>query len=139
MWFCRVGSYSRAVLAIVGFLLFTLFVTGPLGAQVSIEPRSRPKTSTGSVGSLRADLRVDVPLVVIPVHVTNLLGATVIGLKKENFRLFEDGVEQQVKHFSSDDAPLAVGFLFDTSGSMKYKMTKSLEAVSQNGSFHCRR
>ncbi len=134
MWFCRVGSLSRAALAISTFLLFALFIASPLWAQVSIEPRSRPKTSTGSVGSLRADLRVDVPLVVIPVHVTSLLGATVIGLKKVYFRLFEDGVEQQIKHFLGDDAPLAVSFLFDTSGSMQNKMTKSLRghgAVSE--------
>ena len=100
-------------------------------AQVSIEPRARPKKIVGSPGEPRADLRVDVPLVMIPVHVTTALGASVRGLKKESFRLFEDGVEQTITHFASDDAPLSAGFLLDASGSMRNKMRKSVSAAGE--------
>jgi Ca-activated chloride channel family protein len=78
-----------------------------------------------------ADLRVDVPLVLIPVHVTTPLGTTVVGLKKEDFRLFEDNVEQKIVHFSNEDAPLSVGLLFDASGSMENKIKKSWEAAAE--------
>ncbi len=77
-----------------------------------------------------ADLRVDVPLVEIPVHVTTPLGASVTTLKKGNFRVFEDDVEQDITHFAMDDAPLSIGLVFDSSGSMAHKIRKSSEAAA---------
>jgi Ca-activated chloride channel family protein len=59
------------------------------------------------------------------------LNRFVLGLQKENFHLFEDGVEQTVAHFSGEDAPLSVGVLFDESGSMDYKIRTSREAAAQ--------
>ncbi len=53
------------------------------------------------------------------------------GLERENFRLFEDKSEQKVTHFASEDAPLSVGLVFDTSGSMGSKLDKSRQAVGQ--------
>src|SRR5712692_1436540 len=79
----------------------------------------------------RPDLRVDVPLVLIPAQVTTSLGASVTSLNQENFRLFEDGAEQKITHFASEDAPLSVGLLFDASGSMRDKMRKSFEAAAE--------
>ena len=76
------------------------------------------------------DLRVDVPLVQIPVHVTTPLGASVTDLKSEDFHIFEDGVEQKISHFSSEDAPISIGMLFDSSGSMRNKIRKSSEAAA---------
>ncbi len=55
----------------------------------------------------------------------------VTGLDKENFKLFEDKVEQEITQFSSEDAPLSVGIVFDTSGSMGAKLQKSRQAVAQ--------
>jgi Ca-activated chloride channel homolog len=77
-----------------------------------------------------ADLRVDVPLVLIPVHVTTPLGTSVTNLKRESFRLFEDNVEQTITHFASEDAPTSIGLLFDASGSMQNKIRKSAEATA---------
>jgi Ca-activated chloride channel family protein len=77
-----------------------------------------------------AHLRVDSSLVLIPVHVTTPDGFSVTNLTKENFALAEDNVEQTITTFSKDDAPLSVGLLFDSSGSMHNKMVKSSEAVA---------
>jgi Ca-activated chloride channel family protein len=76
------------------------------------------------------DLRVDVPLVQIPVHVTNSRGASVTGLTRDDFALIEDGVRQQITHFSAEDAPISIGMLFDSSGSMRNKIRKSSEAAA---------
>jgi Ca-activated chloride channel family protein len=76
------------------------------------------------------DLRVNVPLVLIPVHVTNTVGTSVTNLAREDFRLFEDNVEQNVTHFSKEEAALSIGLLFDSSGSMRNKMKKSMAAVT---------
>ena len=55
----------------------------------------------------------------------------VLGLGRQDFRVLEDGREQQVKQFSDEDAPLSVGLLVDTSGSMGPKIETSRKAVAQ--------
>src|SRR5579864_2439723 len=102
-----------------------------LDREVNIEPRAKPKTSEDIARNPPSDLRVDVPLVLIPVNVTTPLGASVTSLTKENFRLFEDGVEQTIAHFANEDTPVSIGLLLDTSGSMRNKMKKSLEAAGE--------
>ena len=58
----------------------------------------------------------------IPVTVTDPMNRFVTGLEKENFKIFEDKNEQQITQFSSEDAPLSVGVIFDCSGSMGHKL-----------------
>lgn len=77
------------------------------------------------------NIRVDTTLVLIPVAVTDSLNRFVLGLQKEDFHLSEDNVEQNVAHFSGEDAPLSVGLVFDESGSMDYKLRTSQAAVTQ--------
>src|SRR5262249_33367540 len=69
--------------------------------------------------------------VLIPVTVTDPLNRFVTGLEKDNFKVFEDKKEQQISQFSSEDAPLSVGVIFDCSGSMGRKLEKSRLAVAQ--------
>ena len=79
----------------------------------------------------RPNVRVDTTLVLIPVAVTDPLSRFVTGLGKENFRLYEDKVEQKIIQSSSEDTPISVGVVFDTSGSMGEKLSRSRQAVSQ--------
>jgi len=92
-------------------------------AQVSIDPRKKqapPKDEpTG------ATLRVDTNLVLIPVSVNDPLNRPVTGLEKENFRVFDERIEQTITQFAMDDEPVAVGLVFDTSGSMGDKLRTS--------------
>jgi Ca-activated chloride channel family protein len=74
---------------------------------------------------------VDTTLVVIPVTVTDPMNRFVLGLEKKDFSIFEDGAEQKITHFSGEDAPLSVGILFDTSGSMDLKTDTSHRAVTE--------
>ena len=76
-------------------------------------------------------LRVYTTLVLIPVSVTDAQNRFVLGLQKEDFQLFEDGVKQEIAHFSNEDAPLSVGLVFDESGSMNYKLQTSRDATLQ--------
>jgi Ca-activated chloride channel family protein len=78
-----------------------------------------------------ATLRVDTTLVEIPVAVTDSSNRFALGLQKEDFHIFEDGVEQKVVHFSGEDVPISVGLVFDESGSMDYKLRNSQAAVAQ--------
>jgi Ca-activated chloride channel family protein len=73
--------------------------------------------------------RAESNLVVIPVSVTDPMNRFVLGLGKEDFRIFDDGVEQSIAHFSGEDVPLSIGVAFDTSGSMDFKLATSQEAA----------
>ncbi len=99
-------------------------------AQVEIKPRL--KTPAADANTPRShNLRVDTTVVQIPVTVTDPLNRFVTGLEKEHFRVFEDKVEQKVTYFSSEDAPVSIGVVFDRSGSMGPKLQKSRQAVAQ--------
>jgi Ca-activated chloride channel family protein len=101
--------------------------------KVSITPRARTPAAdrNESITDRRADIRVDTTLVLIPVSVTDPMSRFVTGLDKENFKLSEDKVDQEITQFSSEDAPLSVGIVFDTSGSMGAKLQRSRQAVTQ--------
>lgn len=64
-------------------------------------------------------IRVDVNLVLVEVTVRDPRGQVVNGLKPEDFQIYEDGVEQQVLHFSQDQIPLAVALVVDLSSSIE--------------------
>ncbi|MFB3915681.1 MAG: VWA domain-containing protein [Terriglobales bacterium] len=71
----------------------------------------------------------DVDLVLVPVTVTDPMNRLVTGLEKKNFEVLEGHQKQDVKYFSSEDAPLSLGVIFDVSGSMADKIEKSRDAV----------
>jgi VWFA-related protein len=99
------------------------------GPQGPVTPRSKPAEKIEAAP--KANIRVDSNLVLIPVTVTDPLNRFVTGLDKENFKVFEDKKEQEITAFSSEDAPLSIGVIFDCSGSMGKKLEKSRLAVSQ--------
>jgi Ca-activated chloride channel family protein len=74
-------------------------------------------------------IQIDVDLVLVNVTVTDDWNRIVTGLDKENFSVLEGNEVQQVRHFSSEDAPLSLGVIFDMSGSMSDKIVKAREAV----------
>ncbi|HEY6763329.1 MAG TPA: VWA domain-containing protein [Candidatus Sulfotelmatobacter sp.] len=74
-------------------------------------------------------LKVDVDLVLVPVTVTDPLNRLVTGLEKENFQLFDGSASQEIRSFSSEDAPVSLGVIFDSSGSMSSKMDRAKDAV----------
>ena len=71
-------------------------------------------------------------LVSVPVTVTDRSGRAISGLKKENFRVYEDRVEQPIRFFSDEDSPASIGVVFDVSGSMRdAKIIQAREALSR--------
>ncbi len=101
----------------------------PSSAGPAPNIRVQPREKASDIGTLPV-LRVDSSLVLIPVHVIAATGASVTGLKKEDFLLFEDGVRQTITHFAQDDAPVSAGVLLDISGSMKNKMATACAAAT---------
>src|SRR5271166_965146 len=67
-------------------------------------------------------IRADTRLVLVPVSVTDHRGATVNGLDRSNFTIFEDKAPQAIVAFCAEDAPASVGLILDISGSMRGKL-----------------
>jgi Ca-activated chloride channel family protein len=83
------------------------------------QPAQRPTTSRSDGEEIDPDdvLRVTTNLVSIPVSVMDRDGRYIFDLHREDFRIYEDGVEQQISHFSSVEQPFTVVLLIDTSSS----------------------
>jgi Ca-activated chloride channel homolog len=102
-------------------------------ADVHIEPRVQARPQPGSIDtSLRPNtttIRKHVDLVLVPVTVTDGSNRLIAGLDQHNFQLYEDKQLQEIKHFSSEDAPVSIGILLDVSGSMATKVERAREAL----------
>ena len=77
-----------------------------------------PPPPTELPGESDYKLRVNVRLVLVEAFVRDDRGRVIDELKKEDFRLYEDGAEQEIRHFSRDELPLAVALVVDRSGSV---------------------
>jgi len=136
---CVAGLMAMLALAIYG---------APQDANVHIEPRPNAdpaKTDSpidnnsiadpgktgpsGEAGLKNPRIIVPVDLVLVNVTVTDDWNRIVTGLEKENFTVMEGNEIQQVRHFSTEDAPISMGVIFDMSGSMSDKIEKARNAV----------
>jgi Ca-activated chloride channel family protein len=100
--------------------------TGEAPPQLAPAPQAPPRPLAPA-----ASQTTGVAAVSIQVAVTDPRNRFVTGLDKANFRLFEDGVEQEIARFSTADLPLSVGLVIDTSGSMRTKFGQVEQAVQQ--------
>jgi len=89
------------------------------------------KNTAGSPFQPGQTLHVDVDLALLNVTVTDPFNRLVTGLEPDNFRVFEDNIEQEVITFSAEDVPISIGVIFDFSGSMANKVAKAREAAVQ--------
>jgi Ca-activated chloride channel homolog len=76
-------------------------------------------------------LHMDVNLALVNVTVTDPHDRLVTGLEPDNFRIFENNVEEEIQFFSSEDVPISIGVIFDLSASMANKVGKAKEAALQ--------
>jgi len=110
-------------------LAMALASAGILRGQAQTQPRKRP-AEPAEPRRPQANIRTDTNLVIVPVTVCDPLNRPVTGLEKEHFRVLDDKIEQTITHFSMDDEPVAVGLVFDVSGSMGPKLLKSRQAAA---------
>jgi VWFA-related protein len=87
------------------------------------EPSGPEEVSQGDV------IKVDTTLVTIPVSVMDRDGRYVPNLNKQDFRIWEDGVEQQVAFFASVDKPFSVVLMLDTSPSTQFRLEDIQDAA----------
>ena len=107
----------RCLLALIG-LIVTPFVSG---AQVS-------QPSQSSFGD-EYTLELNANMVLLSATVLDRHNALVSGLSKDDFHIYEDGILQQIRHFSHEDMPVTAGILVDNSGSMGPKRDDVIAAA----------
>ncbi len=89
-------------------------------------PQSDPAADDADDGEV---ITVDTRLVTIPVRVIDRKNRFVTGLAKENFKVFEDGVEQEIAHFSNEQQPFTVALVLDMSYSTTFKISEIQSAA----------
>jgi len=105
-------------------------ITASIGGDTQIVPRAR--LGEASAAPLpQANIRVDTNVVLVPVTVIDPINRFVTGLDEDSFEVYEDKIKQRIVSFGSEDAPLSIGIVFDTSGSMGPKLERSRLSVAE--------
>jgi len=125
---------GRALSILFGFLLLlgiTWSNSLALMAAQSVAVDDVKHNTPGNVIHPGQSVHIDVDLALVNVTVTDPYDRVVTGLETDNFRVFENNVEQEIQYFSSEDVPISIGVIFDLSGSMANKIGKAREATLQ--------
>src|SRR5260370_13445548 len=127
-------AYQRGLFFALRYLslfLFELpFLSSPVFAQVPIPTQTPPpRGQNPGVDQQGSKVIVNVDLVVLHTTVLDDRQRFADGLKSENFRIFEDKVEQKLSVFKREDLPVSMGLVIDNSGSMRAKRPRVNEAA----------
>jgi Ca-activated chloride channel family protein len=125
----------KVIVAVAFLIIFVASNQSAQGQQTRAQspaPKSAqmPTASTGEEIGEDEVLRVTTNLVSIPVSVMDRDGRYVYDLRREDFRIYEDGTEQQISHFSNVEQPFTVVLLMDTSFSSAAYLARIKEATN---------
>ncbi|HXY00783.1 MAG TPA: VWA domain-containing protein [Candidatus Limnocylindrales bacterium] len=98
----------------------------PLSSSVPPPPPPQGPSAGNQVGG---KIKIDVDLVVLHTSVLDDRGKFVDGLAQDNFRVYEDKIEQKISIFKREDIPVSMGLVIDNSGSMRDKRSSVNEAA----------
>jgi Ca-activated chloride channel family protein len=132
----------RILLLVCLFALQTVFSSAAQSTSDENKPKDEAKREETKKDDVRKDsagrpikpgrlIQLDVDLALLNVTVTDPYNRLVTGLEPDNFRVYEDNIEQEVVTFSAEDVPISIGVIFDFSGSMSNKVGKAREAAVQ--------
>ena len=127
-------------------LIGTLLLYLSIGAMLSTPAQTAPRSSeskdeinrsqqaspppTDKQDELADDVvRVDTNLVSIPVAVTDRGGKSITDLRREDFRVYENGIKQQIAFFAPVEQPFTVVLLLDTSPSTRFRLRDIQDAA----------
>jgi Ca-activated chloride channel homolog len=108
-----------------------LSLVSPALAQVPVGSPAPPPPpgQDNNAGKQGASIKVNVNLVVLHTTVLDDRMRFADGLKSENFRVYEDKIEQKLSVFKREDVPVSMGLVIDNSGSMRDKRPRVNEAA----------
>ena len=140
----RLFSAAGRLALCLGFFVAPLLVAqeNPLGQVKTPAPAATPKPADAPAepnapGSITAPksrlprLKMEANLVLVPMTVTDPMNRLVTGLEAPNFQVFDNNINQTIKSFSTEDAPVTIGIVFDLSGSMASKFARARRALTE--------
>jgi Ca-activated chloride channel homolog len=101
-----------------------------LTSLLAVEPAPPVQTTPPQI-------KVDVDLVLVTATVTDNRNRFVQGLERGHFQLWEDRIEQEIVHFSTEDTPVSLGIVVDRSGSMGGAPGLNLLATARSTAYGC--
>src|ERR1044071_22773 len=131
---------SLFLLLSVSLLPFTLYAQSGRKTTEPKQTKTDPaKTEDNGVNEAKVNpggetvegdvIRFDTALVTVPVTVMDRYGRYVPLLRREQFRISENGVDQKIAYFATTDAPFSVVLLIDTSGSTEFRLRDIQDAA----------
>src|SRR5437879_12315628 len=112
---------TALVLPLAENSVFAQAPTGPQGGSPQQQQQQNPAPPTAPTTAQQppqagVTIAVDVPIVTLDVVATTQRGDIIPGLKKENFRILDDGVPHTITNFSPTEAPITMVVLMQFSG-----------------------
>jgi len=103
------------------------------GTNPVASPTSASSTDVSAAGPEEVGegdvVRVNTSLVTVPVSVLDRQGRFIANLQREDFQVFENGVEQSIAYFEPAEKPFTVALLLDTSPSTHFHLNEIKEAA----------
>ncbi|HRI02939.1 MAG TPA: VWA domain-containing protein [Pyrinomonadaceae bacterium] len=133
-------SLYLLTLLFVGALLVSAWFAKPVANAAGVDPTATPTPApVPAATSVIAPtpkptetpdeiIKIDTELVNLNVRVVDRNNRPINNLQQNEFKIFEDGVDQQIDFFSKSDVPTNYGMVIDNSGSMRQLLDKVIEA-----------
>ena len=101
------------------------------GSQgTTVDELNEKPAADGPAETIEDDVvRVDTTLVTVPVSVMDRYGKYIPNLRRQDFHIFDQGVEQKIAYFATVDQPFTVALVIDTSGSTHFKLEEIQDAA----------
>ena len=115
---------SKSLILILGMCVCAAMALALAGAGLRAAPARQAPVSSAAAPGQGYRLKTDVGLVVLYASVLDERGNFVPSLQENNFRVYEDKVEQKLSVFRREDVPVSLGLIVDNSGSMRDKREK---------------
>lgn len=96
-------------------------------AQTQVTNAPQTVEASGDDGDV---VKVETNLITIPVSVYDRNGLYIPNLRQTDFKIFEDGAEQEIAYFGTSEKPFTVILLIDTSPSTAYKIEEIQSAAT---------
>jgi VWFA-related protein len=106
-----------------GLLLIGFFLAGPSAAQTAQQSKPSQNITGNQDQEAAGQVKVQVNLVNVLFTVVDKKGRLISNLSKDDFSVFEDGKQQQIRFFGREtNLPLRIGILIDTSNSIRLRL-----------------
>ncbi len=127
-------KFTLAVFTVLLAFIFSPAQSGRVKTYSESSPQSQKEeneTETSKKQDTDDDdvIRIETDLIIIPAQISGGNGKPISDLKKEEFKIFENGVEQEIAYFSNLDQPFTVALGVDMSYSSAFKLKEIQNAA----------